>query len=257
MHIKDNQVSVPLDGAPSTHIIKPAIDHFAEMVVNELLCMRLAGAIGLPVPHVEQRQVEDIDYLLVERYDRIMDTSQTLARLHQEDFCQALGIASELKYQNEGGPSLQHCFQLLRNTSSLPALDVLRLLDAVIFNYLIGNCDAHGKNFSLLYRTEGTLQTALAPFYDLLCTLYYPELSQKMAMKIGGEHDISRIYPRHFERLATEVGFSQPMVIRRVPAIAQNVKTKLPTVTPDHPIGLKIAQIIITRCDITISRFPK
>ena len=76
-------------------------------------------------------------------------------RLHQDDFCQALGIVSEHKYQKEGGPSLKQCFALLRDVANVPVIDLARLLDAVIFNYLVGNNDAHAKNFSLLYRGVG------------------------------------------------------------------------------------------------------
>ena len=79
-----------------------------------------------------------------------------LERLHQEDFCQAQGIVSEMKYQKEGGPSLKQCFSLLREVSSAPVVDLARFLDAVIYNYLVGNNDAHGKNFSLLYHGVGT-----------------------------------------------------------------------------------------------------
>ena len=126
----------------------------------------------MPTAKVEVGNAEGIDYLLVERYDRTLDSlggQPHLKREHQEDFCQALGIVSENKYQNEGGPSLKQCFELLRDTSSAPVIDLQSLLDAVIFNYLTGNHDAHGKNFSLLYRDESS-SIRLAPFYDLLST---------------------------------------------------------------------------------------
>src|ERR1017187_7676829 len=120
-----------------------------------------------------------------------------LERLHQEDFCQVLGIVSENKYQKEGGPSLKQCFAFLREVSSAPVLDLARLLDAVIFNFLVGNNDAHGKNFSLLYRGAGTAnqEIRLAPLYDLVSTIYYPELSRNMAMKIGGEYSSEKVTP--------------------------------------------------------------
>jgi len=115
---------------------------------------------GLPAAKVETRIVEDIEYFLVERYDRVhrknAEGATTLDRLHQEDCCQAQGIVPETKYQKEGGPSLKQCFALLRDVSSAPVIDLSRLLDAVIFNYLVGNNDAHGKNFSLLYHGVGT-----------------------------------------------------------------------------------------------------
>ncbi len=257
VHIAEGQISVPLEGAPSTHILKPAIGHFEAIAVNELLCMRLAGAIGLVVPPADIGRVEGIEYLLVERYDRTTGAAGNLERLHQEDFCQALGIASEIKYQNEGGPSAQQCFQLLRSAATAPAVDIVRLLDAVIFNFLIGNYDAHGKNFSLLYRgnTRQTRTASLAPLYDLVCTAYYPELSQKMAMKIGREYDSENVGPDHFELMAKEAGLSQPMVRRRVPSIAQAIKSKLPALTPGHPVGMGIADLIRSRCDRTIESF--
>ncbi len=92
--------------------------------------MKLAAAIGIPTAKVEARTVEGMEYLLVERYDRIYraDPGQepVLERLHQEDFCQALGIVSEMKYQKEGGPSLKQCFALLREASSIQAKARLR-----------------------------------------------------------------------------------------------------------------------------------
>jgi serine/threonine-protein kinase HipA len=259
VHIANAQISLPLDGAPSTHILKPALGHYEGIVANELLCMQLAKAIGMPTPSVARGSTGGIEYLLVERYDRIRIEGQPLARLHQEDFCQALGIVSINKYQNEGGPSLRQCFQLLRDAGSFPVVDIVRLLDAVIFNFLIGNHDAHGKNFSLLYRQNAAKSrvTSMAPFYDLICTDYYPDLSKKMAMKIGGEYEATRVYPRHFEQFAEEAGLTKIMVRRRVSFITQAILAKLPEVTPEHPVGIGVAAIIRSQCDRTIELFKK
>ena len=135
VRIESNDISLPLGGAPSTHILKPAVERFAGVVFNEAFCMRLAAVAGLPAAKVETRIVEDIEYLVVERYDRVhqknAEGATTLDRLHQEDFCQAQGIVSEMKYQKEGGPSLKQCFALLREVSSAPVIDLSRLLDAV------------------------------------------------------------------------------------------------------------------------------
>ena len=81
-----------------------------------------------------------------------------------------------------GGPSLKQCFGPIRNVSSAPVLDLRHLLDAVVFNWLVGNNDAHGKNFSLLYTGMGTgrVETRLAPLYDMVATVAYPELSGEM-----------------------------------------------------------------------------
>ena len=113
--------------------------------------MNLAKQCGLPTAQASAEAIKDIDYLLTTRYDRINADEQQIERIHQEDFCQALGYPPHIKYQNEGGPSLAQCFELIREASTTPALDLLTLLDAVTFNFIIGNNDAHGKNFSFLY----------------------------------------------------------------------------------------------------------
>src|SRR5215469_10545882 len=160
VRLEGRTINLPLGGAPSTHILKPNVERFEGVVFNEAFCMRLATAVCLPAAAVEIRNVDGMDYLVVERYDRthrqVAGGDPVVERLHQEDFCQAQGIVPEMKYQKEGGPSLKQCFALLREVSSTPVIDLARLLDAVIFNYLVGNNDAHGKNFSLLYRGAGT-----------------------------------------------------------------------------------------------------
>jgi serine/threonine-protein kinase HipA len=260
VHVSGGQISIPLNGAPSTHILKPAIERFAGVVFNEALCMQLARAISLSVVNVEIGNVEGTDYLLVERYDRAWsEDTGSLTREHQEDFCQALGIVPEHKYQNEGGPSLKQCFDLVRAASSTPVIDLQVLLDAVIFNFLIGNNDAHGKNFSLLYHGEinSGRQTRLAPLYDLVSTVFYPELSPKMAMKIGGEYLGDRVAVTHFERLAEEAGFAKPMIKRRVLELAQMILSALPPITADHPVTMAVAKLIQLRCEGVVRKFAQ
>lgn len=245
VHRSKGGFAIPMNGAPSTHILKPAIERFEDTVLNEAVCMKLAKAIGLPVADVEILNVEDMQVLSVERYDRLIG-EDGIQRLHQEDFCQALGIVSEMKYQNEGGVSLEQAFGLLRSVSAVPALDLPHLLDAVIFNYLIGNNDAHGKNFSLLYSAG---QIRLAPFYDLLCTVYYPELATKMAMKIGGKYKPNDVYARHFEKLAEEAGLSKPIVLKRVMTIADKTLSCLHDVEAEMPDSTKLITFIRERIE--------
>jgi serine/threonine-protein kinase HipA len=261
VRIEGNDISLPLGGAPSTHILKPAVDRFNGVVFNEALCMKLAAAAGLPAAGVETRSVDGLDYLVVERYDRMHRQTAggppVLDRLHQEDFCQALGIVSETKYQKEGGPSLKQCFGLLREVSSAPVVDLARLLDAVIYNYLVGNNDAHGKNFSLLYHGVGTanLDIRLAPSYDIVSTIYYPELSQTMAMKIGGEYSSEKVLPKNFEQLAEEAGLGKPLVKQRVPELAEIVTAALGTMDLAHPVAEAVAALIRARCENTRNGF--
>lgn len=255
VYVSNNEISIPLGGAPSTHILKPAIERFEGIVFNEFFCMKLADAIGLHAAKVEVGKVENIDYLLVERYDRTVlknpSGAESLEREHQEDFCQALGIVPDNKYQNEGGPSLKQCFALLRELSSAPVIDLQRLLDAVIFNFLIGNHDAHGKNFSLLYGSE----MRLAPLYDVLCTAYFPELAKKMAMKIGGEYASDKVLPKHFDQLADEAGLAKPMVKRRVQELAGTILSKTPDMITEHPATKAVAALIQNRCTSALEKF--
>lgn len=261
VRIDGDEVSLPLGGAPSTHILKPAIERFAGVVPNEALTMKLAAAIGLPVAPVRTQTVEGMTFLQVERYDRIHPRSASakpnIERVHQEDFCQALGIVPETKYQKEGGPSLMDCFRLLREVSSTPVIDLARMLDAVIFNYLVGNNDAHGKNFSLLYPDAGTgeYQIRLAPLYDVVSTAYYPEFSPEMAMKIGGEYSSERVTPRNFEKLAEEVGLAKPLVRRRVTELADAILSALPKLEVQGSVAKDVAALIQERAERTRTSF--
>lgn len=226
--MRDGVFSLPLGGQPSTHILKPPSPHFEHLIENEHLCMSLAQAVGLPVAKVEVRAALDMPYLLIERYDRAVDETGSVRRLHQEDFCQALGIPSSRKYQSEGGPSLPQCFDLVRRVVPAPITALQTLLDAVIFNFVIGNHDAHGKNFSLLYRQKGKqLVPELAPLYDLVCTAHYADLAKKMAMRIGTEYRSERVYPPHFERFAADAGLSPALVRKRVVELGERILDRL------------------------------
>jgi len=258
VRLEDGKIGLPLNGCPSTHILKPQIERFEGVVFNEELCMRLSAAVGIPTAGVKTGSAEGVHYILVERYDRTQvpsGDSFLLQREHQEDFCQALGIVSEHKYQNEGGPSLKQCFELVRNTSSVPVVDLQSFFNAVIFNLLIGNNDAHGKNFSLIYRADG--QTRLAPLYDLVSTTAYPELSAKMAMKLGGEYESERVGPRQIEKLAGESTLSAPMARNRVTELADAVMATLPAVIPEGAMAAGVAEQIRNRCQRIIQRFRK
>ena len=221
--VAGDRIGVPRHGTPSTHILKPAIHGIADSVMNEGFCLALASAMQLHTAHSRIAGVEGRQFLLVERYDRTLDANGAVRRLHQEDFCQALGVAPEMKYQNEGGPSLAQCFDLVRRVTRPSASQVLRLLDYVIFNALVGNHDAHGKNFSLLYDGK---QSTLAPFYDVLSTAVYPELTPKMAMKLGSKYQFKEVQARHWDQFAQEAGLSVAQTRKRVLELAK----KLPLV---------------------------
>jgi serine/threonine-protein kinase HipA len=217
---RDGQIALPAPGQPTTHILKPEIARFDGTAENEAFCMRLARAIGLDAAEVQYRTVGDKRFLLVERYDRQAREDGKTVRLHQEDFCQALGFTSARKYASDGGPVFRDCFALVRRVTTRPAAEVLKLLDAALFNAIIGNADAHAKNFSLLYLPD---RTQLAPLYDLLSTVAYPDLSQRFAMKIGGRRTLEEIYPADLDKFAKDIEIRAPFVRKRMREIAEAI----------------------------------
>ncbi|HZL35161.1 MAG TPA: type II toxin-antitoxin system HipA family toxin [Tepidisphaeraceae bacterium] len=216
--LRDSTIALPLNDTPSTHIIKPEPERFPGLVANEILCMTLARSLGLNVPAVAARRVGNTPCIVVQRYDRVVNRDGAVTRIHQEDFCQALGFPPEKKYQQEGGPLIRDCIKMLRDWSTIPALDIRAFLDGLIFNVLIGNADAHGKNYSLIYQ-QG--QRRLAPLYDLVCTLAWPELSKVPAMKIGKSDSMETITPTHWQKMAVESGLSWPLLRERIADLSQ------------------------------------
>jgi len=249
----EGEVALPSPRQPTTHILKPAIVRFPGTTENEAFVMRLAAATGLDAAWVEPRVVRDRTFLLVARYDRSTDSEGHVRRIHQEDFCQALGINPERKYAGEGGPSFKDCFALLRRVSLRPAVEVLKLLDAVIFNLIVGNADAHGKNFSILYE-EG--RPRLAPLYDLLATVAYPELSPRLAMKIGRRSTLAEMDARGWEAFAKDTVLGLSLVRRRVAEISVAVKDQTEGVAVrliqsglDGQVLSRIAEMVASRAE--------
>ena len=225
----NGNISIPLGAAPSSHIIKPSLQHRHDIpntAINETMIMMLAHHIKLDVAEV--RYVAELGAVVINRYDREIGPDGRLHRLHQNDLCQVLGIPSGKKYESEGGSPLKTCFQAALERSVQPALDKKRLIEWVIFNVLVGNMDGHAKNLSLI--TIGK-RTKLAPFYDLVCTTVYPNLSKKLAFKIGGENRPRWLMLQHWDRFAEETA-TKPQFVRKVMAnMIQRIELALPGVT--------------------------
>lgn len=254
----DNQIALPEDACPTTHILKPASPLFDGLIENEYFVMKIAKRIGLTVPAVELRKIRDITILLIQRYDRQIKNN-FITRIHQEDFCQALGILTSRKYQHEGGPDFNLCFGLLNDTSK-PGIDRNRLAAGLIFNYLIGNMDAHGKNFSLLHHTSANIH--LAPFYDMICTRVYENLTAKMAMKIGSKYEADQVLPRHWKQLSTEINYGYTALSNLIETIGDQIrqaavqeKQEMLAKNIDHPIIDRIIHFINGNIDQTLERF--
>lgn len=231
-----NEWSQPAGLAPSTHILKQSHVRLKKIVANEQLCLLTARKLGISTPDsfIINLGDKDDDFLFAtERYDRkITDTSKELMgkkvplRLHQEDFAQALGIASSQKYEKKGGDYLVNVFELIRNYSEDPIEDQMRLWDLCIFNYLIGNTDNHVKNIALLY-SEDLKGIRLAPAYDLLSTVIYESSTEKMSLNIGGEYDIKNINQASFEQEAKKLGLGKGIAMRHFSRMVENFEPVL------------------------------
>jgi serine/threonine-protein kinase HipA len=222
--VRGREIGLPLGDTPSTHILKPEPDDYPGLALNEWFCMCLGRAMGLNVAQVEYRVIGDRACLLVQRYDRKTDGRGATTRIHQEDFCQALGFPPERKYQAEGGPTLRDCIYLLREWSTAPALDIPAFVNGLIFTVLIGNADAHGKNYAMLYIGG---ERRLAPFYDLVSTVAWPELSKHAAMKVGGCDSINAFSAGDWKKMATASGLGWPLVRERISDICRELPGKL------------------------------
>ena len=222
--VHNNGICLPLGDIPSTHILKPEPDRFPGLAANEIFCMTLAQAVGLNAPNTEYRPIGKKSCILVQRYDRATDEDGSTTRLHQEDFCQALGFPPERKYQAEGGPMLSDCISLLRDWSTAPVLDIPSFINGLIFNVLIGNADAHGKNYSLLYSGG---ERRLSPYYDLVSTLAWPGLSKNLAMKIGGCESVNAFTISDWKKMAKKAGLGWPMIRERMAESCHSVLNEL------------------------------
>lgn len=245
----DGRLHLPRGIAASTHILKPALSSaYLHSVENEALCMRLAAAVGIPVASI-QIWPDPEPMLLVERYDRVVSANQ-IARLHQLDFCQLAGVLPDQKYESDSGPGFATLFALVDTHSTLPARDRLQLADWLLFNFLIGNADAHAKNASMRYGADGRLR--LAPAYDLLSTSYWPQLSTKMAMGIGGEKRPEWVMARHWQRLCTAASLNLAQLRRRALTMVDALLNALPPETAK--LGFERAQPITVHVQTTVEQ---
>lgn len=197
VQFKEEQIYLPINQTPSTHILKFEVNDFKNIPLYEVYITWLAKAIGLNTIEIQLRFLSDSSYTLSKRYDRIMG-DRTL-RIHQEDFCQALGLKE--KYQRSNTPNFPQCYQLIIEHSSNPVTDADQLLRWLIFNLIAGNSDAHIKNISFLY-TENEIR--LAPFYDLVCTRAVEHLDTTLALHIGAEKNPDLVSKKNLLELAEQ-----------------------------------------------------
>ncbi len=219
---ENNNWYLPKGNAPSTHIVKQSHVRFERIVLNEQLCMLTAKQLGIEVPEsfiINVGKGADSEILYAtKRFDRLMKGGKLIDdlpvpnRLHQEDFAQALGITPGEKYEKEKSGYLQKMFEVIRENSVDPISEQTKLWKRICFNYLIGNNDAHIKNYSLIY-SENLKGISLSPAYDIVSTRVY-NMTDEMSFYIGDELSINKVNRKSFETAASEAGLSEHMAMK-------------------------------------------
>lgn len=259
--ILNGRLAIPVNGAPSTHILKPDSEKLSGLVQNEAFCLILARQMSLDAAEVTTGVAGDRQFLLVTRYDRrAQDEQIPWIRMHQEDFCQALGFPPARKYQHSAtfgpGPGTTDLFSVTHTRSTVPAVDLNKLLDALIFNVLVGNTDAHAKNYSLIIKYGGNAE--LAPMYDVACAGPYSDVTRNLAQDIDDQNRGHHIHGRHWRRMAEAAGLNATSTVNRVKTLARLALEivddgevhKQVTTSPagDHWILNQVTEFITNRC---------
>lgn len=262
--LEDGRWGVPRGTTPTTHILKPPIPGFPGHCENEHLCLAIAGALGIPVARSRVSRFGDETAVVVERYDRIAIGGQ-LARLHQEDLCQALGRNPLNKYESEDGPGCRDIASAIRSHCSRPGEDLRTFVKAIALNWVVGGTDAHARNFSLLIGSGANAR--LAPLYDLASALPYPGRYAprlRLAMKVGGEARLGYVRIRHWERFAAEVGRPSDEVLGICESVAAETPAHLGEIAAaarseglDHPVVERLEQAVPKQANACLESLRK
>ena len=251
--IAEGEYWLPQDHSPTSHILKFELSDYRNVPAYETFTTLLARNVGLPVCDVELKTISGTNYVVIERYDRVYADQGQLMRLHQEDFCQALGQGSESKYQENTGVTFADCYRLLQSVSSDPITDLRHLLNWQVFNVLAGNSDGHAKNLSLLYHRSGEIR--LAPFYDLICTRAIKHLDHRLALTVGAQKDPGVISSQHWQVMARQCELSPNFLIQLVGELAHRLLETFSSSVDEfenqygsYPALQRIERIVIKQC---------
>ncbi len=208
VRVEAGKLGVALGDILSSHIVKPGRADLRESVMNEAFCLELAQACGLPTADAGVRHGA-VTLLLVARIDRV-ERDGVWSALHMEDLCQLRGVPPEYSFEREGGLSFPDCIGAIRRYSCMPAIDVRTLLRWMMLCYFLGDGAGHAKQLAIVHHEAGP---RLAPFFGLMSTHVYPELNNRLAMRIGGEDRPDWLLPGRWRATARDAGIRASYVI--------------------------------------------
>jgi len=213
----------------STHILKFDTNRFKHITLNEFFCMNLAKRCGLKVANTTLLKVDNHDVLVVERFDRKVYEDK-IKRVHIIDGCQMLDLPSSYKYERnlgssrdvkdiKEGVSFKKLFEVA-DMLKVPAIAKLTLLRWALFNLIIANSDAHGKNLSFFVHKSGY---EITPFYDLLNITIYENIEHSLAMAFGDEFEVDDVLGYDLVDFACSINLPKQLVSKELKQIAKNI----------------------------------
>ena len=249
---------LPEGSAPSNIIVKAAHGAFPSQTVNEAFCLAVARRCGFDTASAELLPVPNREPLLVvSRFDRVkrsrsnvvvVDGQPAPLRLHQEDFCQAAGLSSHFKYEPTDGRYLSLGARIISRTSLVPFGDKMMFFNRILFDYLIGNCDNHLKNHSLLWNESWSSRT-LSPLYDVTCTTMYPSIDREMGVSLCPSRRTDDVTAEDIRQAAKEIGIAEKLGWQQYRSLCAELETALSVAEQEiaeqgFPEVHKIAQFV-------------
>lgn len=204
-------------GAPTTHLLKISNKKRKDETKLEAASMLLSQSFGIATAEVGNMEIAGINALLVTRYDRALNEAGEVVRLHQEDFAQALGLPSSMKYERDGREGAKYNAEAVGqiiNASLNPAAMRQQFIVATMFDLMIGNNDGHAKNFSMIYRQDGAVE--LAPRYDLVPTRLFDGLTEQLAYHLGEATTLEEVTAEDFDKFLNAIGIENSAAQKRL-----------------------------------------
>lgn len=248
----DGQWFEPNGRAPSTHIVKPGMvlksghtdDHIQAV---EFVTMRAARTLGILAAKVEIQDFDGVRTFVTTRFDRRISPEGVVTRIHQEDFCQALGVYPSRKYEEDGGPTMADMVHLVGRTSSpsYRGKDHVQLADLFIFDLLVAGVDAHAKNHSMLHVGN---TTRLAPAYDLISAHGFWSAERvafkaSAAVQYGKERKYRQISGRNMARAADVLGMRRELMVRTINEMVPRLPGAFEAAIADVPADMVTDQL--------------
>lgn len=244
---------------PNSFLLKSADPGLEDRLLNEAFCQTLAMVMGLRPVAVLMQSVGGRNFLQIERFDVVADAQGVPRQLRQEDLRTALGALPQGRCKRNGEPGLAQCFALLRSAACPAMPQLLRFLDYVIFNALIGNDKAHAGSYCLIYPGRNAV---LAPLHGSLSTVIEGAGDGCMAMGIGGQYRFSELQAKNWTRFAQETSLDAALVRTQVLEMARTLPVAARRLSMRHDLGFaettlitRMVALAAQRCHIATAGF--